>query len=194
MARSSTVEHQPHKLMEVGSTPTGPTSYVGLLAPMPYKGYRVYPPVTSSEGRKLVVLLPIIGSGLSRTTTSYARYLLAVKLGRRLQKNEDADHINNDPTDDRIENLQVLTKEQNIRKSFTSRHVTRKMVRMRCPGCGAEFDRRRVVTHLGRKGKVFTACSRTCCGRVRALLQHGWLTTAQAVRANAVLLEYDDLV
>lgn len=38
MARSSTVERQPHKLKGVGSTPTGPKPHVGKPAPKPYEG------------------------------------------------------------------------------------------------------------------------------------------------------------
>lgn len=43
------------------------------------------------------------------TVISYARYLMSVKLGRYLTEDEEVDHINRDPTDDNIENLQVLT-------------------------------------------------------------------------------------
>lgn len=48
--------------------------------------------------------------------TTYARYLFAAHLGHWIPKELEVDHINNDPTDDRIENYQLLTPEENISK------------------------------------------------------------------------------
>ena len=41
---------------------------------------------------------------------------MCVKLGRYLQPGEEVDHIDNDKTNDSIDNLQILTGEENIRK------------------------------------------------------------------------------
>ena len=46
----------------------------------------------------------------------YARYLLGVKLGYIPPREIHADHINDDPTDDRIENIQPLSWLNNIKK------------------------------------------------------------------------------
>ena len=69
--------------------------------------------VTNSENRKSVILY---SSSCKRTTVSYARYLLSCREGRYLKPEEEADHINNDKTDDQISNLQILSKLENIRK------------------------------------------------------------------------------
>lgn len=48
--------------------------------------------------------------------TTYARYLYAVHLGQMIPDDLHVDHINNDPIDDRIENLQLLTASENTKK------------------------------------------------------------------------------
>lgn len=56
----------------------------------------------------------------SQTSISYARWLMQEHLERELTSDEHVDHINEDPTDDRIENLQVLTRVENTQKHFQS--------------------------------------------------------------------------
>lgn len=51
-------------------------------------------------------------------TVLYARYRLEKHLGRKLTKYETVDHIDEDPTNDRLSNLQVLSLAENVRKSL----------------------------------------------------------------------------
>lgn len=105
------------------------------------------------DGRTRVDL---INSNTDRTTVTYARYLLGVKIGRYLTEQEEADHINNDCTDDSIENLQVLSIEEH--KAKTKLHVEgRTYLDCVCSYCGKEFQREK--RHMqGLK----TLCSRSC--------------------------------
>lgn len=65
----------------------------------------------NSKGRRTLALYnsPVdVASGKApRSSTSYARYLMAVHIGRFLGENEHVDHINDDMTDDRIGNLAI---------------------------------------------------------------------------------------
>lgn len=70
----------------------------------------------SEDGRKRVDL---INDATNRTTVSYARYLLAVKIGRFLTEDEEADHIDTDKSNDKIENLQVLTVKEHLKKTVS---------------------------------------------------------------------------
>lgn len=49
----------------------------------------------------------------TRTTVSYARYLMSVKLGYLVPDHLQVDHIDNNKENDDINNLQLLTPEQN---------------------------------------------------------------------------------
>lgn len=100
-----------------------------------YKAGYIYPDKT---GRKMILL---VGDS-NRLTTAYARYLMSVKLGRFLEKDETVDHIDDDHTNDSIENLQILSRLDNIKKTPRKRqyvHGTRGCYRWgcRCPKCVA---------------------------------------------------------
>ena len=86
------------------------------------------------EGRKTLVLY---NSPSDRSSTQYARYLLAVSLGRYLTETEEVDHIDDDKTNDDISNLQVLCKKANIEKSRPTVYLTG-----HCPICGVEITKK----------------------------------------------------
>jgi len=93
-----------------------------------YTGANVY---VGPDGRRRIYLY---GKGI-KTTTAYARYLLAVKLGRFLTKDETVDHIDNDKTNDSIDNLQILSLRANVQKAphpIKSGHGTVRCYRRGC--------------------------------------------------------------
>lgn len=47
---------------------------------------------------------------------SFPKALVEANLGKILSDGETVDHINNDPLDNRIENLQILSRSENIKK------------------------------------------------------------------------------
>lgn len=69
---------------------------------------------TRKNGRKYVTLRSSDGTS---TSTAYARYLMSVKLKRYLHDDdEEVDHIDNDFTNDSIDNLQILSGSENTKK------------------------------------------------------------------------------
>jgi endogenous inhibitor of DNA gyrase (YacG/DUF329 family) len=85
-------------------------------------------------------------------------------LGRELTKEETVDHINNDFTDDRIENLQLLSLAENASKAMIGREA--KMYHFQCPCCGTESVKPLTdVLHNRNKGKSGPFCSRQCAGK-----------------------------
>lgn len=75
----------------------------------------VWGPYPCRDGRQRIDIKP--KSSKHSTTHQLARVLMEIKLGRRLSGNETVDHIDNDKTNDSSENLQVLTRAENAKKS-----------------------------------------------------------------------------
>jgi hypothetical protein len=129
-----------------------------MLIEYPYTQLYTSAYLVSSQGRRTVCL--VNKDTKERTSTSYARYMMAVNLKRFLTSDEHVDHINEDKADDRIENYQILTPEQNKDKWRRSTNG-RKIVDLRCPVCSSEFTRKdnQVCT------KSTVTCSRSCGGK-----------------------------
>ena len=115
--------------------------------------------VTNPEGRRTLLLY---NSHKDRTSTQYARYLKAVELGRFLSEKETVDHIDGDPSNDSIENLQILSLADNNRKTHC-----KPLVELICPICKIHFTRTKTQLR-GRLHKIETnsiCCSRSCGGK-----------------------------
>ena len=144
--------------------------YCGDTGITPFRRYRIYGPyISKSLGRKVIVMIRRVRGLEKRYTTTYARFKMAVHLGRRLRKTEEVDHIDNNRRNDRLSNLQVITSAQNRAKAARN-SAGRLYVLLRCPSCGTTFEREKRNTYLSKSG-VFTACSASCRGRFSALIQ-----------------------
>lgn len=115
----------------------------------------------SNENRRIVDLF---NTNSDRTTISYARYLMCVKLGYVLSNEFEVDHINDDKTDDRIENLQVLTCEQNKIKQLY-KYIEHEQITYGfcCAYCRVRFilTENELKCRL-KQGRVYAFCSRSC--------------------------------
>jgi len=128
----------------------------------PLKGYKAYIYLHKRHKRYYAHLYPVDrSSGLQRRTMSWARCLMTMHLNRELNSHETVDHINNNKTDDRIENFQLLSRAANTSKAARGRTL----ICLVCPECGKPFRKERRDTNLVR-GKTRICCS-TKCGRKR---------------------------
>ena len=134
---------------------------VKIRAEFPYDEYYLYKVFHHNEQRYYAVLVSIYNSNI-RTTISYARYLMSVKEKRILSSNEEVDHIDDNKLNDDINNLQILSPEENRLKE--SKQYIRHKVILKCPNCEKIFIKSRNQTHLIKGGK-YTACSRECAGK-----------------------------
>lgn len=122
---------------------------------------KIYGPYTRKDKRQVIVIVHDSGK---KQTKSYPRHLMEIHLGRELLPKEHIDHINNDPSDNRIENLQILSqKENNKKQSLLKPRQTYKFI---CPCCGKESEKNLNYV-LGNKKKNRTGpfCSRQCAGK-----------------------------
>ena len=74
-------------------------------------------PSGPNEGRRYVITV----DGGKRKQMLYSRWLMQEHLGRELLPDEHVDHIDEDKTNDRLDNLQILSPAANSRKSATGR-------------------------------------------------------------------------
>lgn len=117
------------------------------------------PYLRKQDNRKVVIIQFTNGE---KTTKSYARYLLEQHLNRELKPSEDADHINENKTDDRIENLRVISHSENI-TSFSKNNRTRKYYNFNCPYCGKKCIKpMNYVKHNWKRGMNGPFCGKSC--------------------------------
>jgi hypothetical protein len=114
------------------------------------------------KGRRYVNIIHDDGR---KTSMLYSRWLMQEHLGRELGRDEYVDHRDEDPTNDSIENLQILTNSENSKKSARLRRPL-PMLRLTCPRCLTSFEREERHVRRSRKlGKAGPYCGRSCAGK-----------------------------
>ena len=108
---------------------------------------------TNKEPRRVVTMKYDNGEIHSM---SYAKYLYTSIYKCDIPEEEEIDHINGDKMDDRIENLQKISRKLNKNKS----KIRKTMILMECPICHKQFlfEKRNLSTHPN------PCCSRKCGG------------------------------
>ena len=120
--------------------------------------------------------------------TQYARYLLAVKLGRRLVDDETVDHLDGNKVNDYPDNLDIASLAENYRRYTESADSPKAhFVQVTCPECSKIFLRQKRNYKFTMKGK-FCACSHHCQGVIRRRLQT--LSGFEREQYEAVLAKY----
>lgn len=121
---------------------------------------KVYGPYTRKDGRQHVIL---IDDNNNRKTISYPRYIMQEYIGAELEENETVDHIDGDFTNNDISNLQILSREDNARKSV----VYAETINLICKVCGKSFPRRKAQEEYNRNIRKCDGpfCSNICVGK-----------------------------
>ena len=124
-------------------------------SPMPFETYHCYLNHHKKMDRMQVCLYDPITR--KRRTILYSKFLMSCKLGRILTPDEEVDHIDHDKTNDDINNLQILTKEENREKQSLT--YNKAMVDKICGYCGITFQKEKRNTYTPRKNFF---CCRQC--------------------------------
>lgn len=120
---------------------------------------RVYGPYTSQldRARPRRFVIRIFEDG-TRETTSYARHLVEVNIGRELGDGEEVDHKDDNQLNDDLSNLHVITPRANRGKGRSP-----EMVEFACPICGELVKKEaRRVRHNRKQGKAGPFCGKRC--------------------------------
>ena len=109
--------------------------------------------VTNPEPRRVCIMVYHDGT---KHSMSYAKYLYTSYYKTEIPEGEQIDHINGDKMDDRIENLQKVSKEYNLMKDLKKGET----VELECPVCHKKFlyPKHNLSTHKN------PCCSRKCGG------------------------------
>lgn len=130
-----------------------------------------------TDGRAFILIYRSDGT---KTTQLLSRFLYEAIHGP-IPHGMTVDHIDGDKTNDVIENLQLLSQQENSRKWHTLRPA--EVMSLLCPLCGNAFTRRaNVVRHNKKQGKAGPFCSKSCAGKYRTSSVHVF----QAGRETAV--------
>lgn len=100
---------------------------------------------------------------------NFARFLMEQSLGRHLGEDEEVDHINDDCTDDRLENLQVLSKQAHREKTSAAARIG-KIGTYHCLHCKISIELKVCIYEQRMREsdhKEGVYCSAECAGRGR---------------------------
>lgn len=96
---------------------------------------KVYGPyLHKTSKRKIVTVYYLDGS---HGTINYARYKFEQSIGRKLLPHEHVDHKDDNKQNDKIANLQILSKQRNSAKQYEDNPDRRTKYELyECPNCG----------------------------------------------------------
>lgn len=136
------------------------------LCPAPFEGCKMWRTFHKKMGRWMSLIQRPDGT---KTTISYAKYVMSVHLGRIPDRDaETVDHKNDDKTDDRIGNLQLLPRVVNRLKSMKPAV----MVDLVCAECATPFQKRK-GQEAAAKGYKNDFCGRSCSGKFTGPMSSG---------------------
>jgi hypothetical protein len=96
---------------------------------------------------------------------SFAKYLWISHNKQEVPNGYEVDHINGNAKDDRIENLQILSKHDNIiKEKIQNNKIGWESVELKCPVCGKYFTKR--LVYIKRVKSQPCCCSLQCSGHL----------------------------
>ena len=128
-----------------------------------YENYKIYGPYLNRKDNRLRIFIKHSITG-EEHTVSYPKYLMECYLNRYLEKDETVDHIDGNPLNNDISNLQILRRREHaILDAVRNRDVV-----VKCAYCGKEFTiKGSTLRGRNRKDRHQSGyfCSRQCSGK-----------------------------
>lgn len=118
------------------------------------------------------------------------RIVMENYLGRLLTSDELIHHVNGDPKDNRLENLEIHSRQSHAALHGGKRGT--RMVLLQCPLCDTVFTRRHGVTHLVQsRGMKYTTCSRGCGHKMASKRDRGQFDSVMLDKISNCVLDAD---
>jgi hypothetical protein len=137
-----------------------------------YENYKFCGPYIGKDGRLRLVG---VDANKVRHTISYPKYLMELHLGRYLEKEEQVDHIDGNPLNNDLSNLQILS----LGKHQYIDALRNEDIVVNCKFCGKPFViKGNTVHNRNRKDRHQSGyfCSKQCSGKYGKIIQMGKLT------------------
>ena len=135
-----------------------------------YDNCKIYGPYQSKQDNRLRIIIEFPNG--NKQSKSYPKYLMEVQENRFLEENETVDHIDGNPLNNDLSNLQILD-----RKVHCSVDVLRnKDIIVKCTYCQKEFTiPGSEINNRNRQDRHSSGyfCSRSCSGKYGQEIQSG---------------------
>lgn len=148
-----------------------------------YEDYKIYGPYLWKDGRLRCVLKNLVGG--KNKFISYPKLLFELHTNRYLEKDEQIDHIDGNPLNNDISNLQVI-KFKEHQKNDVERN---KNILVTCKYCGKNFlIEGTKIRYRNRSDKNQSGyfCSRSCSGKYGKEIQ---LKTREKTKEERIISE-----
>lgn len=136
---------------------------------MVYENIKVQGPYLRKTDNRLIVI--ITKENGKKSTISYPKYLLECHLNRYLNDNETVHHIDGNPLNNELSNLEILDRKEHINQDV----IRNKDLTVQCAYCGKTFIiPGNKLNNRNRKDRNTAGyfCSKKCSGKYGAMKQH----------------------
>lgn len=145
-----------------------------------YDRYKISKPYLRKDNRLMCVVITPDGK---KTSISYPKYIMELKLGRHLEKNETVDHIDGNPLNNSFDNLRVMDRGQHCKEDVKRN----KDVEVTCTWCRKLFIIKGSTLHYrNRKDRNQSGyfCYRKCSGIYGAEIQNKRMSHIKTLRVS----------
>lgn len=126
---------------------------------------------------------------------SYPRILMEYKLGRKLKATEQVHHIDGNPLNNNINNLELLNQHDHLKLHADVKSIKYEDKLMVCPVCGKEFiwsakQQKERYRNSKRSTKLYIGpfCSKSCSGRLGTDTQNSRAEWVDSIYAHVAQL------